>query len=471
MRDEGETSVSCERHAVKKAVVDTSALIKAPLDEISKFSETLYTVEDVLKELRDKKTKHKLSFIPNYLKVVVPNEDSFKFVCEFSKKAGCYQSLSLPDLNVMALAHQLFVETYGKEAVRPEPTTKIVVSEKKSDKGNSDSSDLKTQKDDVRIPGFFKPDKAEVKDEEHVTLKTPACNSETVKCEETEYKISVGEPQREQMESRKGEIGGECFHSEIDQREKWENEFENFDNENDQGENWEDVAGSDEDGYENYDDTPDDEGDDSSWITKDNLKDAQKRMERLNFKEVENETNDVACVTLDYAMQRVLQQMGVTIMSVDGVKLGNVKSYVLRCFACMAKTPDLSKVFCPECGSKTLRKLFYSVGNDGTIIYHFSKAYVHNTRGFRFHAPRPQGGKHGQNPWVAEDQRFPRNQAPKKNRVKNLPLDPDYIANSSPFTTRDTHSRYFNTALGVRQTYKWMQRNPNENKGVKSKKR
>ena len=386
-----------------KAIVDTSALIKAPLDEICKFSETLYTVEDVLKELRDTKTKHKLAFVPNYLKVLTPSENSYNFVCEFSRKAGCYQALSVADLRVMALTHQLYVETCGSEGLKSEPTSRVLVSEKKKPDMSSDSAEIIKHKDDAKIPGFYVPGNVAEKEdvsEISATIMAENDNSEEQNSDESE------------------------------------------------------------------------EDDDSGWITKDNLRDAQRKMERLHCKEEEtNGRDEVACVTLDYTMQRVLQQIGITIMSVDGVKLSNLKSYVLRCYACMAKTPNVSKVFCPECGLKTLKRLFYSIDDNGEIIYHFSKNYVHSTRGLKYHVPRPQGGKHGQNPWVAEDQRFPLNQAPKKNRTKNMPLDPDYIATTGPFTTRDTHSRYFNVRLGSQQTFKWMQKNPNENKGAKSKRR
>merc|ERR1712226_1524955 len=101
-----------------------------------------------------------------------------------------------------------------------------------------------------------------------------------------------------------------------------------------------------------------DDVDDDGWITKSNIKEAQLKMNRLHVKDDDEseKRENVACVTLDFAMQRVLQQMGVAIMSVDGFKMSNLKSYVLRCFACMSKTPDVTKIFCPECGSKTLRK-------------------------------------------------------------------------------------------------------------------
>ena len=386
-----------------KAVVDTSALIKAPLDEICKFAEVLYTVQEVVLELKDKKTRNKLAFVPNYLKIVVPNEESFQFVCDFSKEAGCYPALSIADLKVIALCHQLHVERYGAEKLNKKPKERITVSNP-TPEAVSDSDKVVIHKDDSKIPGFYEP-------------------SDEVPLSETEL---ITEFQNIQVESKDG----------------------NDDN--------------DTKSYESED--IDDSDTDSGWITQSNLKDAQKRMEMFHFKDQEEEyEDDIACVTLDYAMQRVLQQIGLIVMSVDGIKMGQLRSYVLKCYSCNNKTTEVTKVFCPNCGLKTLLKLYYSLDEEGSIVYHYSKNFKVNKRGQKYNVPKAQGGKHGQNPWVAEDQRFPKNQAPKKSRLRNLPLEPDYIANSSPFLTRDTHSRYFNHGLGCLPKQKWMQRNPNEN--------
>ena len=42
----------------------------------------------------------------------------------------------------------------------------------------------------------------------------------------------------------------------------------------------------------------------------------------------------VACLTTDFSMQNVLMQLGLKVLSVDGLLVKSVKQFVLRCMAC-----------------------------------------------------------------------------------------------------------------------------------------
>lgn len=53
----------------------------------------------------------------------------------------------------------------------------------------------------------------------------------------------------------------------------------------------------------------------------------------------------------------------------------------------------------------------------------------------------PKGGKHSNNPILSEDQPRPQNLPSKKALIRTNALDPDYVAQSSPFATRDVYSR------------------------------
>lgn len=47
-------------------------------------------------------------------------------------------------------------------------------------------------------------------------------------------------------------------------------------------------------------------------------------------------------------------------------------------------TSDMTKVFCPHCGNKTLKKVAVSVSDDGSLHMHFSRnPKVLNPRGLR----------------------------------------------------------------------------------------
>jgi hypothetical protein len=62
----------------------------------------------------------------------------------------------------------------------------------------------------------------------------------------------------------------------------------------------------------------------------------------------------------------------------------------------------------------------------------------------------PHGGKHPSYPILSEDQPRAQNLPSKKSLIKNNPLDPDYVIQSSPFVTKDVYSRA--ARLGIKST-------------------
>lgn len=84
---------------------------------------------------------------------------------------------------------------------------------------------------------------------------------------------------------------------------------------------------------------------------------------------------------------------------------------------------------------------------------------------FQFSLPTPKGGKHANNPILCEDQPIPDQRPSRLARIKNNPLDDDYIAGYSPFVMRDINSK--SAMLGIKSdgvVKYWMKRNPNESK-------
>jgi len=232
------------------------------------------------------------------------------------------------------------------------------------------------------------------------------------------------------------------------------------DNENDDIEGSEEETGSD---------------DDDGWITPSNIKDIKK-------KDVgeEADTVTVACITTDFAMQNVLKQIGLNIVGTNGRLIKETKTWLLRCHACFTTTSKLEKKFCPKCGNNTLKRVSVSVNPDGSQVVHISTRRQLTARGKKFPLPMPRGGKHAQNPRLFEDQPMPHQRISNKAKVKNNPMDADWIAGNSPFTTKDTWSR--SAQLGLRGDQGrsgstntgnyWDQKNPNEKrKGTGSKRK
>jgi len=108
-----------------------------------------------------------------------------------------------------------------------------------------------------------------------------------------------------------------------------------------------------------------------------------------------------ACATTDFAMQNVILQMNLELLSVDGVRVRRLKTWVTRCGACFTVygndnggNGDLKKkgggrLFCDKCGSNNLQRIAASVDkNTGRLKLHMRRNYRHNKRGTKFSLPK-----------------------------------------------------------------------------------
>ncbi|EPQ28385.1 uncharacterized protein PFL1_04212 [Pseudozyma flocculosa PF-1] len=124
----------------------------------------------------------------------------------------------------------------------------------------------------------------------------------------------------------------------------------------------------------------------------------------------------VACMTGDFAIQNVLLQIGLALVGINGQQISQVKSYVLRCHACMKVCKDMEKKWCPSCGNATLMRVTASVdtrdagkGGDGLKV-HLKPNFEYRKRGTVYSMPLPKpgsasGGKtSGSNLILREDQ-------------------------------------------------------------------
>ncbi|KAI9825732.1 MAG: Nin1 binding protein [Phylliscum demangeonii] len=96
----------------------------------------------------------------------------------------------------------------------------------------------------------------------------------------------------------------------------------------------------------------------------------------------------VATLTTDYAMQNVLLQMNLNLLSGSLQRIRYLKSFILRCHACFARTKDMSKQFCARCGLPTLRRVSCSTSAAGEFRIHLKKHMQFNTRGDRYSIPK-----------------------------------------------------------------------------------
>ncbi|KAG9474993.1 hypothetical protein GDO78_003451 [Eleutherodactylus coqui] len=397
---------------VPHVVADSGAFLRnAALQEIGAH---IYTVRDVVTEIRDKPTRRRLAVLPYELQFREPKPESIQLVTDFSKKTGDYVSLSAIDIKVLALTYQLEAEHVGTEHIRKEPPQKVSV-----------RSTAQHPEAPVNVAGFHFPSKSAGKKDE--TLKTPATEETKDGAENREYNSFFF--WRSPLPNIEDDLL-ELMNAQSVSLTTSPNEAPPSD-----------EPDSIEEGEDDHIDEDDEDDDEGGWITPSNIRQVQ---QDLGCREAPVNVV-VGCLTTDFAMQNVLIQMGLHVLSVDGMLIRQTRNYILRCHGCFKTTADMTKLFCPSCGNKTLKKVAVSVNEDGSLHMHFSRnPKVLNTRGLRHSLPLPQGGKHASNPHLVCDQNFPQQRLSRKARSKTDALNPDYIAGASPFVENDIYSRAAN---------------------------
>ncbi|RYO30250.1 hypothetical protein AA0111_g5731 [Alternaria arborescens] len=193
------------------------------------------------------------------------------------------------------------------------------------------------------------------------------------------------------------------------------------------------------------DDSAADSDSDGDWITPQNLTEHQAKdgVMQPQIHIAANRQLDVATMTIDFAMQNVLLQMNLQLLSTNMQRIKNVNTKVLRCHACFNIVKQMDKQFCPRCGQATLQRVTCSTNAAGEFKIHLAKNYQYNKRGDKYSIPKPIAGtantkwSHGQGGgkggWgrdliLAEDQKeyTRRTEEDKRTRTRDL-MDENYL--------------------------------------------
>jgi|UniRef100_A0AC35G034 RNA-binding protein NOB1 len=97
-------------------VVDSGGFVKCA--SLIDIGSKIYSIASVIdEEVKDKKTKQRILAFPFDIIVREPSSESVRAVIQVSKKTGDYASLSVTDLKVLALTHDLHVEHCGRDGI------------------------------------------------------------------------------------------------------------------------------------------------------------------------------------------------------------------------------------------------------------------------------------------------------------------------------------------------------------------
>ncbi|KAI8330958.1 Nin one binding Zn-ribbon like-domain-containing protein [Choanephora cucurbitarum] len=403
---------------LKCLVIDTNALINGM--SLRDMAEEFYTCPEVFYELRSVHSREFLSRLPFELKVINPTEESIKFVTEFSKKTGDYGVLSQPDLRVLALTHTLEKKENGDVNIRKEPLT------------TRPSGSLPS----APPPAPYKKPVVEKQvDEDGWEIATNTKKS----AKKFTPKKNTTQPSTKHETPVKQEVPDNADAEQKEDKDNVEQAAESIEKLNIQPTTTAPLVEEEED------DSSDEEGGD--WITPDNVDEYKAAEIGVTADDLRNKAvMAVGCMTADFAMQNVLLQMNLNLVSAGGYRVKKIRNSVMRCHACFTVTNDLEKKFCPKCGNATLQRVTCSTNSKGEISYHLKRNFQYRLRGTKYDIPPPKGGRKVNNIVLREDQKeyIKATQRKQKKNVVDM-FDPDFIPLYGKTDTKEITNNMFGT--------------------------
>ncbi|KAG4075751.1 hypothetical protein HA402_003577 [Bradysia odoriphaga] len=443
-------------------IADTTAFIENV--SLQEYADYVITVPEVVSEIKNKRQLKRLCVLPYDLVIDEPSPESVRHVIEFAKKTGDYLSLSSADIKVIALTYQLEKELVGATHLRTEPVVAKLIASREKPAELIDSKPL---------AGFYMPpdkqqlDLKEKLNEELIELKEAGKDKEHIVDDNGEVQNVDDNTEPQNVNDNSGDI-------DLELKEQIENlhidmKSENSDDVNNVLVQVEGTNETEEESEDSESEESSDDDDPDSWITPNNLLAVKSSYGKES---ATSESVRVACMSTDYAIQNVLKQINLNIAALDGKIIKQMRTYILRCYACYKTTSIMTKIFCPKCGNKTLKRVAVSLDENGQQVIHINTRRPLTGKGKNTSIPRPQGGKHSSNPILFEDQPIPKQMPSRVARTKTNALDEDYDAGFSPFVRRDVDSKsaLLRAKAGGSSMRQWMRNYDFQNTKRKQKK-
>ncbi|CAO2647418.1 Nn.00g083400.m01.CDS01 [Neocucurbitaria sp. VM-36] len=493
---------STQQKPVHSLILDTGPLIKnaVSISTIVNSAEELYTTPAILSEIRDEATRSRVqTTLMPFLKIKNPSPASYDAVIAFSKKTGDYGVLSRQDLGILALAYEIHCEKHGgsfglreapKQPVkrRPDQVNKEgevkesapeaveAIEPSAAEEGWSQPRGKRATKAKAVKPMQFKYTEkvaAEISENQQHDVQIEEQGGIAITQEQVEQ-ASVLEPAA--SEDSNGDVQIDRQKEVPVTQENTQDEQQPVPSKQESVKAGPSIAAAEEGSdsttapvpnsveaisddivdlavssppYSTEQPTPpatdsSDSDSDGDWITPSNLPAHQAKDSGVQStaRTSAPQQLDVATMTVDFAMQNVLLQMNLKLLSTNMQRIKHLTTKVLRCHACFNTVKQMDKQFCPRCGQSTLQRVSCSTNAKGEFKVHLSKNYQWNKRGDKYSVPKPiagtangkwsgQGG--GKGGWgrdliLAEDQKEYQKQVDQDKRSKTRDLmDEDYL--------------------------------------------
>ncbi|WCJ26243.1 RNA-binding NOB1-like protein [Euphorbia peplus] len=112
---------SCQSSGgISLAVIDANAVIQGG-EKLHNLADKFVTVPEVLAEIRDPVSRHRLAFIPFTIDSMEPSPEALNKVIKFARATGDLQTLSNVDLKLIALTYTFEAQIHGTKHIRDVP--------------------------------------------------------------------------------------------------------------------------------------------------------------------------------------------------------------------------------------------------------------------------------------------------------------------------------------------------------------
>ena len=367
---------------VHTIILDSSPLLlnTPSISTLLSNSNALVTTPSVISEIKNEEARSRVDTLYKpFLTLRTPNPDSVKFVKDFARKTGDGAVLSQTDYEILALAYELECERNGGDwRLRNAPGQKRMNGSPPEKKQQTEKKDELDKNDHSINPEDTNDGSGSLRNRlEGVSLSADPENTSVPQVDAT------SQPPLELV--------------------------------------LEDEASS---------------SDSEGWITPSNIRKQQARDATSNTSSTPAQRHvQVATMTGDFAMQNVLLQVNLNLLSPSTCqRITQIKQFILRCHACFQTSRDMSKQFCPRCGKPTLTRVSCTTNDKGEVKLHLKQNMQWNNRGNVYSIPKPvsgnangrwQGSKQGggKNGWgndliLAEDQKEYMKATTREKRIK-----------------------------------------------------
>ena len=384
-------------------ILDTSFFIK--LTSLNLDQNKYYTTQYIVNEIRDPKARDFYQLNKNFIEIKNPTKDSIKKVSKFAKESNDLTYLSIADLSVMALAYETIKNIGLIEKLNKKPLNYTIISQDKI-------------QDEINK----KKEKEKEKEENKIN------ENKIINLNEDEDEDDWITP--ENLYTKLDEMNG-IREIKNNNNKKDDDKISNINNINNINNNIEM-----------------------------NIEDNKEE----NDKNKTNEEINVFVNTADFTLQNVCMKMGIPILGVDGLRIRNIKNYILKCTVCYKFIFEIDKKFCPYCGYPYLMKIGYNIFANGEIKINDRKPEPRK-RGQIFDLPAPSTKKNGTVYILTEDQ------IPKKGFNKRDVDINKILENYESFKELPKHDS--NIQINSSKQYKWgfPKKNPNIAKKYYNKKK